>query len=146
MSCAVDLSFLSARQSIPSCALDFDLTISRSIKLARTTDLAMTRRPAPKLHGYIAGGGDGIVTAGNAPVARSILCMRAADGYTIVASVSSLDNGHYLIPELDPNQNYLVICRDHEKQYEPTAYDNVTPATDLTFAEQQALYKSWQEK
>ncbi len=93
--------------------------------------------------GYIAGTADGIVMVGGKPASREILVLNA-DDLALSQRTVSLNNGHYLIAGLDPNKRYLVMCRDHERQYEPFCWDYVRPATDLTFAEQLALWQSWQ--
>ncbi|UZA18161.1 hypothetical protein LP109_14530 (plasmid) [Moraxella bovis] len=61
----------------------------------------------------------------------------------------SLDNGHYLINNLDPNQQYLIMARDLPpsdgvERYEPATWDYVTPMSDKTQAEQMELWQSWQ--
>lgn len=93
--------------------------------------------------GYIAGTGDGILTAGGEPSARDIVLFDT-EGLAIVSRTASLPNGRYLLNGLNPSMQYLVMARDHNKQYEPFVWDYVIPATDLTIAEQQALYSSWQ--
>lgn len=93
--------------------------------------------------GYIAGTNDGIVTINGVPSARDIIVLDA-DDFSIVQRNASFANGHYLIQNLDPTKQYLIMARDYEKQYEPVAWDYVSPATDLTVAEQQALWQSWQ--
>ena len=93
--------------------------------------------------GYIAGAGDGIITVTNAPSQRDIILFDAQN-LAIVQRSSSLKNGHYLLNNLDPNKQYLVMARDYNKEYEPAVWDYVTPATDLTIAEQQELWQSWQ--
>lgn len=94
-------------------------------------------------NGYIAGDGDGIVTVAGQPKER-FLWVFDAETLVLIRYLMSLSNGHYLIMGLDPNKHYLVMCRDHERQYEPFCWDYVRPATDLTFAEQLALWQSWQ--
>lgn len=93
--------------------------------------------------GYIAGEGDGIVTVGGVPSSRTIVVM-IADTLQIVCQTNSLANGHYLITNLDPTKQYLVICRDYKREYEPYAWDYVTPMSDKTLVEQMALWQSWQ--
>lgn len=97
----------------------------------------------PQQTGYIAGTQDGIVTVNGVPAARKIWLL-SADYFTIIATQVSLANGHYLFTGLDTNVKYLILCRDYEGQYEPAVWDYVTPATDLTIAEQQELWESWQ--
>lgn len=96
--------------------------------------------------GYIAGTADGIVTINGQPAIRPIYLFEFFDYQApiLVAKVFSNKDGHYLFKHLDVTKKYLVMCRDSGKAYEPFCYDYVTPATDLTIAEQQALWKSWQ--
>lgn len=93
-----------------------------------------------RYQGYIAGGGDGLVSVGNKPASRNIYVL---DNKTlaIVKTAVSLDNGHYLIAGLDPTKRYLVMARDYQGEYEPVCYDNVTPASDLTADELGVLWQ-----
>ena len=93
--------------------------------------------------GYIAGEGDGIVTVKGVAASRKIWLLDA-NSMSILQSVMSLDNGHYLFVGLDLKKEYLVMARDHKREFEPFAWDFVRPANDLTIAEQQALLASWQ--
>lgn len=93
--------------------------------------------------GYIAGSGDGIVTAQGVPISRNIWLLNAKT-MAIETAQWSLKNGHYLFMGLDPNKEYLVMVRDYKKELEPFAWDYVKPADDLTIAEQQALWQTWQ--
>ena len=93
--------------------------------------------------GYIAGSGDGIVTVAGEPSARDIVLFNA-DDLTVVSRSASLPNGHYLLSGMDVDKRYLLMARDHNKQYEPFVWDYVIPATDLTIAEQQTLWQTWQ--
>lgn len=93
--------------------------------------------------GYIAGSGDGIVTAQGKPASRRIWLLDARTmGVEQVAT--SLKNGHYLFMGLNPTKEYLVMVRDHKRELEPFAWDYVKPANDLTTTEQQALWQTWQ--
>lgn len=94
-------------------------------------------------HSYIAGTNDGIVTVAGKPAARKIWLLDAQT-MTVEQVVTSLKNGHYMFLGLDPAKEYLVIVRDYKKEFEPFVWDYVTPADDLTIAEQQALWQSWQ--
>lgn len=106
--------------------------------LAKTyTTLSLTHS------GYIAGSGDGIVTVQGKPASRKIWLLDAQT-MAVEAMQWSLANGHYMFLELDPAREYLVMVRDYKKEYEPFAWDYVTPSDDLTVAEQQALWQSWQ--
>lgn len=92
---------------------------------------------------YIAGSADGIVTVQGKPASRKIWLLDAAT-MAVEQVVTSLKNGHYMFLGLDPAREYLVMARDFKKEYEPFAWDYVKPADDLTIAEQQALWLSWQ--
>jgi len=93
--------------------------------------------------GYIAGSGDGIVTAQGKPASRKIWLLN-----TVTLAIEnvgvSLNNGHYLFMGLNPTKEYLVMVRDHKRELEPFAWDYVKPTNDLTIAEQQALWQTWQ--
>lgn len=93
--------------------------------------------------GYIAGFDDGIVTVNSVPAVREITVMRATDLH-IVQRTQSLANGHYLIPSLDPKQEYLVMVRDYKKEYEPICWDYVVPMMDKTVDELMEIWASWQ--
>lgn len=93
--------------------------------------------------GYIAGTADGIVTVNSVAAKRDIILFDAKD-LSIVQHSQSFANGHYLLNGLDATKQYLIMARDYNKEYEPAAWDYVTPATDLTIAEQQALWENWQ--
>lgn len=93
--------------------------------------------------GYIAGSGDGIVSALGKPASRKIWIM---DAKTMLVEqvVASLKNGHYMFLGLDVNKEYLVMVRDFRRELEPFAWDYVKPANDLTIEQQQALWQTWQ--
>lgn len=93
--------------------------------------------------GYIAGNGDGIVTVVGKPASRKIWLLDART-MAVEQVVTSLKNGHYLFIGLDPAKEYLVMARDYKKEFEPFVWDYVKPADDLTIAEQQALWQTWQ--
>lgn len=97
-------------------------------------------------YGYIAGTADGIVTVNGQPAIRPIYLFDAANYKppVLVAKIFSDKSGRYMFKNLDSSKQYLIICRDHERQFEPAVWDYVTPATDLTIAEQQELWESWQ--
>lgn len=97
---------------------------------------------------YIAGSDIGIVTVAGTPAARHIYLLDTIT-LTVLRHTVSLSNGHYIFNELDASIQYIVMCRDLppdgvNQRYEPVAWDYVTPATDLTIAEQQELWQSWQ--
>lgn len=93
--------------------------------------------------GHIAGANDGIVTVLGKPAARKVWLLNAVT-LQIERVVISASDGHYLFMGLDPDKEYLVMVRDYKKEYEPFVWDWVKPADDLTIAEQQALWQSWQ--
>lgn len=93
--------------------------------------------------GYIAGSGDGIVTVAGKPASRKIWLLNSQT-MAVTQVVTSLNNGHYAFFGLDPDKRYLVMVRDYKKEFEPFAWDYVQPANDLTIAEQQALWQTWQ--
>lgn len=130
---SIDLLLVSARKPIGA----YDLA------------LAFTQHVKSNHQGYIAGALDGIVTVNGTPAQREIWVMQA-DDYQFCRRQWSLLSGHYLITELDPDKQYLIMCRDLppndiEQRYEPFVWDYVTPATDLTITEQQALNQSWRD-
>ena len=93
--------------------------------------------------GYIAGTADGVVTVNGVVAKRDIVVLDAVD-LSVLQRNQSLSNGHYLLNGLDATKQYMVMARDYNKEYEPAVWDYVTPATDLTIAEQQELWQSWQ--
>lgn len=93
--------------------------------------------------GYIAGAADGVITVNGVAAKRDIVVLDAVD-LSVVQSSQSFSNGHYLLNGLDPVKQYLIMARDYNKEYEPAVWDYVTPATDLTIAQQQELWQSWQ--
>lgn len=95
--------------------------------------------------GYVAGSGGGIVTVRGQAAKRDIYLLDAQT-LAIVQIITSLPNGHYLFMGLDFDKEYMIMTRDYKKEYEPFVWDYVKPAADLTVAEQQALWASWQTK
>ena len=93
--------------------------------------------------GYIAGAADGVITVNGVAAKRDIVVLDAVD-LSVVQSSQSFSNGRYLLSGLDPSKQYIVMARDYNKEYEPAVRDYVTPATDLTFEQQQELWQSWQ--
>ena len=93
--------------------------------------------------GYIAGIDDGILTVGGVAAARRMYLFNAVT-MAIESINHSLDSGHYLIMNLDASKTYLVLAVDSRKEYEPFAWDAVSPSTNLTLIEQQALWQSFQ--
>lgn len=93
--------------------------------------------------GYIAGSGDGIVTVKGKPETRKIWLLNAKT-MAVEQVITSLKNGHYMFLGLDLTKEYLVMVRDYKRELEPFAWDYVKPADDLTVAEQQALWQTWQ--
>lgn len=93
--------------------------------------------------GYIAGSADGIVTVAGKPASRKIWLLNTVS-LAVEQIITSLNNGHYIFLGLDPAKEYLVMVRDYKRELEPFAWDYVRPTNDLTIAEQQALWQSWQ--
>lgn len=93
--------------------------------------------------GYIAGTGDGIISVGGVPASRKIYVFDPVL-ITWIQTAKSLSNGHYLIQNLDPTKQYLIMARDYNKEYEPAVFDYVIPAIDLTVQQQQQLWEDWQ--
>lgn len=93
--------------------------------------------------GYIAGANDGIVTIAGKPAARRIHLLNVQT-LGVISTQVSLKNGHYAFFGLNLDDEYLIMVRDHKKEYEPFAWDYVKPADDLTIDEQQAMWASWQ--
>lgn len=92
---------------------------------------------------YIAGANNGIVTVQGKAASRKIWLINAQTMVVEYVVVSD-KNGRYLFAGLETSKEYLVIVRDYKKEYEPFVWDYVKPADDLTIAEQQALWQSWQ--
>lgn len=92
---------------------------------------------------YIAGSDNGIVTIKGKPDSRKIWLLNA-QSLAVERITTSLKNGHYLFLGLEPDKRYLVMVRDYKKEFEPFCWDYVKPADDLTVAEQQSLWQSWQ--
>lgn len=93
--------------------------------------------------GYVAGTADGVVTVNGVVAKRDIVVLDAVD-LSVLQRSQSFANGHYLLKGLDQSKQYLIMARDYNKEYEPAVFDYVTPATDLTIAQQQELWQSWQ--
>ena len=98
--------------------------------------------------GYIAGQADGVVTVAGKVASRTIYLYAVFNHkpMVLIAQVWSTNKGNYIFPNLDTKQRYLIMVRDYEGMYEPFAYDQVEPATDLTLHEQYQLQQSWQIK
>lgn len=124
-------------------AYKYDLQPVVVNKKPQDVSLATLQRALPTKIGYIAGSSDGIVTVRGKPARRDVLIMDANSLEGFVGRVWSLDNGHYMFTDLDPDKQYLIMARDYNKEYEPFAYDYVVPATDITPDEQIALRESW---
>lgn len=93
--------------------------------------------------GYIAGAGEGIVTALGKPASRRIWLLNATS-MAVEQTTVSLLNGHYIFIGLDLAKKYIVMVRDYTQELEPFAWDYVKPADDLTIEQQQALWQTWQ--
>ncbi len=93
-------------------------------------------------NGYFAGTADGIVTIAGAPAAREIYCFNAKT-LELVRITWSFDNGHYIVPNLSTDYQYLLLCRDHKNEYAPIGWDWRTPATEMTYQQQMAKVEEW---
>lgn len=137
--------FPSARHLPSRTATTLDLTKARAGSRYSAVKMSLTSIATAK-QGYIAGTGDGIVTVNAMAASRLVLLMDAnAKDCKIIGRVWSHASGHYMFNNLDPDKEYLVMARDHKKQFEPFAYDYVLPATDLTIDAQRELRDSWQQ-
>lgn len=90
--------------------------------------------------GYLAGTDEGIVTAGGTPAVRRVYLYY---NHRLIRETTSNAEGHYAFLCLDPQREYLIMARDWMRHYEPVAYDNVRPATNITPQEQWRLWQSW---
>lgn len=93
--------------------------------------------------GYLAGTQDGIVTIGGVAGIANIYVFDA-NTLLLKQQTRSLQNGHYLVPYLNPTQRYLLLARHIKRQYEPISYDDIKPAVALALSQQAALWQSWQ--
>ncbi len=75
---------------------------------------------------YIAGEGDGIVSIKGLPVARQVVALEQ-DTLTVAAKTWSFPDGGYVLPNLDPDKQYIVMAYDHTGDYEPVAYSHISP-------------------
>ena len=96
----------------------------------------------PHHTGFFAGRDEGIVSAGGRPARKPIIVLDAIT-LQVVATAWSLDNGHYLVRNIEPDREYLLLARDTQRGYEPYAYDWIAPSTALNGDEQAALWQSW---
>lgn len=87
--------------------------------------------PLKKKHkGYISGQGLGIVTVDGAPASRVVYLYKRTLGsqpLELVDICISKPDGSYLFDGLDMNNKYLVIAADYKQEYEPVAWDWITP-------------------
>lgn len=96
----------------------------------------------PHYQGFFAGRDEGIVSAGSKPARKPVIVLDALT-LQVVATAWSLDNGHYLVRNIEPDREYLLLARDSQRGYEPYAYDWIAPSEALTGDEQVALWQSW---
>lgn len=92
---------------------------------------------------YIAGTDKGILTVAGKPAARAVYLLNSIT-LAVLQVCKSTSSGHYIFAGLDASKDYLVIARDYKKEFEAFSWDYVKPVDDLTVAEQQALWVSWQ--
>lgn len=75
---------------------------------------------------YIAGEGDGIVSIKGVPVARQVVALEQ-DTLTVAAKTWSFPDGSYVLPNLDPTKQYIVMAYDYKGDYPPVAESHITP-------------------
>lgn len=80
--------------------------------------------------GLIGGQSPGLLTVAGLPAKRQIfLYVRPFKRPPyLIDAIWSNDDGTYAFDMLDRNQKYLMVAVDHEAQYEPVAWDYITPA------------------
>ncbi|MDO4434839.1 MAG: hypothetical protein Q4B71_00290 [Cardiobacteriaceae bacterium] len=88
--------------------------------------------------GYFAGMGDGLVTVAGRVASRPVWVI-SPRYRKVVAATWSRPDGRYYLGGLNPHERYLVMVRDHHADYAPYAWDNLTPASDLSPLEQSAF-------
>ena len=66
------------------------------------------------------------VSVNGVPAARKILCFEQSS-LQLVRSTWSDENGNYRIPSLNTERAYMVVAVDHKGEYDPVAYDRITP-------------------
>ena len=76
---------------------------------------------------YIAGEEDGIVSINKTtPVIREV-CALEQDTKKLVQSRWSWADGTYLLPNLNPNKQYIVLALDHTGDYPAVVEDMIRP-------------------
>lgn len=75
---------------------------------------------------YIAGEGDGIVSIKGVPVARQVVALEQPN-LTVAAKTWSFPDGSYVLPNLDPAKQYIVMAYDYKGDYPPVAESHITP-------------------
>lgn len=79
--------------------------------------------------GYFAGESPGLVTVNGRPARRQIFVMDRLS-MKIVGGTWSDEDGTWRISHLNQNRKYLIIALDHKQEYEPVAWDWVSPVVD----------------
>lgn len=75
---------------------------------------------------YIAGEGDGIVSIKGLPVARQVVAFDQ-NTFAPVVKTWSFPDGSYVLPNLDPAKQYIVMAYDYKGDYPPVAESHITP-------------------
>ena len=78
---------------------------------------------------YIAGEGNGLVTVNGQPAARQVVALEQ-DTLAVARRVWSTPSGRYVLYDLDPAKQYVVLGVDWRGEYEPVAWDRITPWTN----------------
>ena len=74
----------------------------------------------------IAGENGGIVSINGEPAVRQVLAFRQ-DNQQLAAKDWSAPDGTYLLPNLEPNVNYIVMAIDYTGEFEPVCYSHIQP-------------------
>ena len=82
----------------------------------------------PMLSGFIAGGGNGIVTVDGKPAQKRIVIFERIDNLPVVHQTWSYHDGTYFISSLNKDKTYLVMAFDDKQKYEPVAWDFIKAA------------------
>lgn len=97
---------------------------------------------SPHYSAYFAGTEEGIVTAAGMPARKPITVLDAIT-LQVLATAWSLDNGHYLVRNIEAGRKCIIMARDTQRGYEPVAYDWIAPSEALNGTEQAALWRRW---
>lgn len=92
--------------------------------LTHTNSLATGLRYLGKA--YIAGEGEGLVKINGKPAVRQVAALRQ-DTLAVAAKDWSSPDGRYLLPNLEPNVNYIVMAIDYTGAFEPVCFSHIQP-------------------